>query len=129
MPPGVRQVWASHTPSRLAAPCSRNGFVILRTGGSPSVALHPALRQRSYFRFRVGGAYPEGTCTPLTLRLGGALGVIPGITEFLGEYASDRAMGEDGYLADKGLIPAPASEREATAADVKALKVLSADVL
>ena len=74
MRPGVRQVWASHTPSRLAAPCSRNGFVILRTGGSPSVALHPALRQRSYFRFRVGGAYPEGTCTPLTLRLGGALG-------------------------------------------------------
>ena len=73
MPLGVRQVWASHTPSRLAAPCSRNGFVILRTGGSPSVALHPALRQRSYFRFRVGGAYPEGTCTPLTLRLGGAL--------------------------------------------------------
>ena len=74
MPLVVRQVWASHTPSRLAAPCSRNGFVILRTGGSPSVALHPALRQRSYFRFRVGGAYPEGTCTPLTLRLGGALG-------------------------------------------------------
>ena len=74
MPLGVRQVWASHTPSRLAAPCSRNGFVILRTGGSPSVALHPALRQRSYFRFRVGGAYPEGTCTPLTLRLGGAPG-------------------------------------------------------
>ena len=77
MPLGVRQVWASHTPSRLAAPCSRNGFVILRTGGSPSVALHPALRQRSYFRFRVGGAYPEGTCTPLTLRLGGALGARP----------------------------------------------------
>ena len=77
MPLGVRQVWASHTPSRLAAPCSRNGFVILRTGGSPSVALHPALRQRSDFRFRVGGAYPEGTCTPLTLRLGGALGARP----------------------------------------------------
>ena len=77
MPLGVRQVWASHTPSRLAAPCSRNGFVILRTGSSPSVALHPALRQRSYFRFRVGGAYPEGTCTPLTLRLGGALGSGP----------------------------------------------------
>lgn len=85
MPLGVRQVWASHTPSRLAAPCSRNGFVILRTGGSPSVALHPALRQRSYFRFRVGGAYPEGTCTPLTLRLGGALGA---------GHARDGKMGE-----------------------------------
>ena len=38
-------------------------------------------------------------------------------------------MGEDGYLADKGLIPAPAEERATTAADVKALKVLSADAL
>ena len=38
-------------------------------------------------------------------------------------------MGEDGYLADKGLIPAPEAERAATAADAKALKVLSADAL
>ena len=57
------------------------------------------------------------------------VGVIPGINEYLAEYTSDRAMGEDGYLADKGLIPAPAEERATTAADVKALKVLSADAL
>ena len=57
------------------------------------------------------------------------VGVIPGINEYLAEYTSDRAMGEDGYLADKGLIPAPAEERAATAAEVKALKVLSADAL
>ena len=31
--------------------------------------------------------------------------VIPGIQEFINEFMSDRAVGEDGYLADKGLIP------------------------
>ena len=40
-------------------------------------------------------------------------GVIPGIREFIAEYTSERAMGEDGYLADKGLISLPKAEREA----------------
>ena len=39
--------------------------------------------------------------------------VIPGFREFLAEYTSDNAFGEDGYLADKGLIPLPDDEREA----------------
>ena len=42
--------------------------------------------------------------------------VIPGMREFLAEYTSDRAMGEEGYLADIGLIPltedALAAERD-----------------
>jgi phosphate transport system substrate-binding protein len=38
------------------------------------------------------------------------LGVIPGLREFVSEYISARAMGEDGYLGDKGLIPLPAAE-------------------
>ena len=37
--------------------------------------------------------------------------VIPGFKEFLAEYTSDAAFGEDGYLADKGLIPLPEDER------------------
>jgi phosphate transport system substrate-binding protein len=32
------------------------------------------------------------------------VGVIPGIREFVAEYVSERAMGDEGYLADKGLI-------------------------
>ena len=36
--------------------------------------------------------------------------VIPGIREFVAEFVSDRATGEDGYLADKGLIPLPEEE-------------------
>ncbi len=30
---------------------------------------------------------------------------VPGITEYLAEFMSDKASGEDGYLAEKGLIP------------------------
>ncbi len=49
------------------------------------------------------------------------VGVIPGIAEYLAEYASDRALGEEGYLAEKGLIPAPAKERQVTAKTAKEL--------
>jgi phosphate transport system substrate-binding protein len=38
------------------------------------------------------------------------IGTIPGITEYVAEFTSERAMGEEGYLADRGLIPLPASE-------------------
>ncbi|RMF36641.1 MAG: phosphate ABC transporter substrate-binding protein [Alphaproteobacteria bacterium] len=32
-------------------------------------------------------------------------GVIPGLEEFIAEYVSDEAMGEDGYLAERGMVP------------------------
>jgi phosphate transport system substrate-binding protein len=37
---------------------------------------------------------------------------IPGIREFLKEFTSEKAWGEEGYLTDKGLIPMPAAERK-----------------
>ena len=37
---------------------------------------------------------------------------IPGMADFLVEFTSEAAMGEDGYLLDKGLIPLSESERE-----------------
>lgn len=40
------------------------------------------------------------------------VGMIPGIPQFLDEYTSEKAWGEEGYLADKGLIPMPGEERE-----------------
>ena len=39
------------------------------------------------------------------------LGVIPGLKEFVAEYVSDRSMGSEGYLADKGLIPLSLAEQ------------------
>ncbi|EWY37292.1 phosphate ABC transporter substrate-binding protein [Skermanella stibiiresistens SB22] len=38
--------------------------------------------------------------------------VIPGIREFLAEYTSEKAFGEEGYLEAKGLIPLPKDKRE-----------------
>jgi phosphate transport system substrate-binding protein len=40
------------------------------------------------------------------------VGVIPGIREFIAEFVSERASGDEGYLADKGLIPLPEGEHE-----------------
>jgi len=50
---------------------------------------------------------------------------IPGIREYLAEFTSDRAMGEYGYLSDRGLIPLPEDEYEQVRANVKALEPLS----
>ncbi len=52
------------------------------------------------------------------------VGVIPGIVEFLQEFSSEKAWGEEGYLSDKGLIPMPDAERKQFADDVKNLKLL-----
>jgi len=49
---------------------------------------------------------------------------IPGIREFIAELTSEKAMGEDGYLAERGLIPGPASERAKVRTDANALTVL-----
>jgi phosphate transport system substrate-binding protein len=38
------------------------------------------------------------------------MGVIPGLREFVREYLSERSMGGEGYLADKGLVPLSAAE-------------------
>lgn len=52
------------------------------------------------------------------------VGMIPGIAEYLAEFTSERAWGEEGYLAEKGLIPSPKNERKTIAADAKALNVM-----
>jgi phosphate transport system substrate-binding protein len=55
--------------------------------------------------------------------------VIPGMKEFIAEYVSDKALGEDGYLGDKGLVTLPAAELEMVRATTTELKVLTADGL
>ncbi len=52
------------------------------------------------------------------------VGVIPGISEFVAEFTSEKAWGEEGYLTEKGLIPSPKAERKTVAADAKAMNVL-----
>jgi len=50
---------------------------------------------------------------------------VPGMKEYVGEFTSAKAWGDEGYLADKGLIPMPKSERAKFANDAKALANLS----
>jgi phosphate transport system substrate-binding protein len=52
------------------------------------------------------------------------VGVIPGIKEFIVEYTSEKSFGEEGYLTDKGLVPAPKGERERVRRDATALVAL-----
>jgi phosphate transport system substrate-binding protein len=57
------------------------------------------------------------------------VGVIPGIEEYVNEFTSDKAWGPDGYLAEKGMIPMPDTERIQYRNDAKMLRPLSADAL
>jgi phosphate transport system substrate-binding protein len=43
------------------------------------------------------------------------LGVIPGLQDFVNEYVSDAAFGDDGYLEKKGLVPLPKADRDVAA--------------
>ena len=57
------------------------------------------------------GSYPVSR--PLYLYVKKAhVGRIPGMVEYVTEFTSEAAMGEDGYLADKGLIPLPDEMRK-----------------
>jgi phosphate transport system substrate-binding protein len=49
-------------------------------------------------------------------------GSIPGISEFLDELTSAKAMGQDGYLIDKGLIPLPADQFAAVQKSARSLE-------
>lgn len=40
-------------------------------------------------------------------------GVIPGLDEFIEQYVSEAAMGPDGYLSERGLVPLPDAKRKA----------------
>jgi phosphate transport system substrate-binding protein len=53
------------------------------------------------------------------------VGVVPGIREFIAEFTSDAAIGEEGYLVDKGLIPLPEDVIESVRSTASQLTPLS----
>lgn len=57
------------------------------------------------------------------------VGVTPGLEDFIKEYTSEAALGEDGYLAEKGLIPLPATERASVAKEATKMTGLSGEAL
>ena len=55
--------------------------------------------------------------------------VIPGIKEYVREFTSAKAIGSDGYLVSKGLIPLGESERAQFEKDGKNLAKFDGKVL
>ena len=53
------------------------------------------------------------------------VGVVPGISDFVAEFTSEKAWGPEGYLVDKGLIPLPDEDRKNVRASSMNLSPLS----
>ena len=86
-----------------------------RVQGSPISGVTPE------FEAIANGDYPISR--PLYFYVKKAhVGSIPGMREYLAEFTSEKAWGEEGYLSDKGLIPMPNAEREQFTKNVKELK-------
>ena len=69
------------------------------------------------------GKYPVSRALFFYVK-GEHIGKIPGISEYVNEFIGEKAVGDYGYLADRGLIPAPADERKQIRADVDTGKVV-----
>lgn len=52
-------------------------------------------------------------------------GFVPGIQDYISEFTSEKAWGDEGYLIDKGLIPMPEEERTKYRSDGRDMKNLS----
>ena len=53
------------------------------------------------------------------------VGVVPGMQGYLNEFTSEKAWGEEGYLAEKGMIPLPIKMRRAMAENTRGLVPLT----
>ena len=57
------------------------------------------------------------------------VGMVPGLDKFAVEYVSNKAIGEDGYLAKKGLVTLPKAEADTVRKMIMELKPMSAEPL
>jgi len=53
------------------------------------------------------------------------INVIPGLNEYLQAFANEKAIGDDGYLIDAGLVPLDDGQRTALRKGAKKLAVMS----
>lgn len=80
--------------------------------------------KRPTFENIAGGDYPISRSLFFYVKKAN-IDKVAGIKEYLAEFTSEEAMGEDGYLADKGLIPMQAEEAAKWKMIVKNLDNLS----
>ncbi len=71
-----------------------------------------------------GGDYPVSRSMYFYVKKA-HVGHVPGIQEYVAEFTSENAVGDDGYVVDKGLIPMPSDDREMVRKAAKALAPLS----
>ncbi|MEN8174602.1 MAG: PstS family phosphate ABC transporter substrate-binding protein [Pseudomonadota bacterium] len=72
------------------------------------------------------GSYPVSR--PLYFYMKKAhVGSIPGMGGYVAEFTGEAAWGNEGYLADKGLIPMPDDERAKFAANAKSMNAMTAE--
>ena len=57
------------------------------------------------------------------------VGVVPGLQEYITEFTSERAWGEDGYLAEKGMIPLGEELRDAIGSAARNLEPMTGEDL
>ncbi len=57
------------------------------------------------------------------------VGLVPGLDKFAAEYVSPKAIGEDGYLAKKGLVTLPKTELETVRKAVLGMAPMTAEPL
>jgi phosphate transport system substrate-binding protein len=57
------------------------------------------------------------------------VGLVPGLDKFAAEYVSPKALGEDGYLAPKGLVTLPKAEADKVRKSTLGLSPMSGDPL
>lgn len=76
------------------------------------------------FESIASGAYPVSRSLYFYVKKA-HVGEIPGIAEYVREFTSDKAWGDEGYLADKGLIPLPKDVRAKVAESARGTKPMS----
>lgn len=74
-----------------------------------------------------GGEYPVSRSLYFYVKQA-HVGVVPGITEYVAEFVSEEASGDEGYLIDRGLIPLPAEAHAANKTSATELKKLTAEM-
>ncbi|WP_417451691.1 substrate-binding domain-containing protein [Kordiimonas sp.] len=92
-------------------------FPVATEGGEPNEPTFEAISD---------GAYPISRSLYFYVKKA-HVDVVPGIREYLSAFTSEQAMGDFGYLADRGLIPLPEDERAKYQADANALTNLQLD--
>lgn len=86
------------------------GFSFLEENKDKIKSIHVGGVEATYENI-ASGKYPASRALFIYVKKA-HVGVIPGMKEFLAEYVSTKAVGEDGYLVAKGLISMPKAEIE-----------------